>query len=190
MKLNVGLLGELQVEQRLVEEGWHPVRLDTAQMAINADLFAVKRQSRVAIQVKTTNATGHSHAGFLGFGYAAGHLKDGLPIFNSKESPLVADIIVGVSYSREQTRFVVLPVALAEKLCRKWANYWYNIPLLDGKHRTVNFPLYLCLSANRGTHTEHHEKMKQNLLTFEDAWHILQEPIAKLHDPAAWDVVS
>ncbi len=33
MSRNVGLLGELQVEQRLVEMGWHPVRLDTGRMA-------------------------------------------------------------------------------------------------------------------------------------------------------------
>jgi hypothetical protein len=189
MAINVGLLGELQVEQRLVEEGWHPVRLDTAQMAINADLFAVKQRLRVAIQVKTTKATGHSHAGFIGFGYAANHLKEGHSIFNSKESPLVADIIVGVNYSREKTRFIVLPVAFAEKLCRRWADYWYNTPLLNGGHRTVNFPLYLCLSANRGTHTKHHDQMKRNLLAFEDAWHILSEPIEKLHDSKKWIVL-
>ena len=53
MSKNVGLLGELQVEQRLVEEGWHPVRLDTGRMASNADLLAVNRQHRVSIQVNT-----------------------------------------------------------------------------------------------------------------------------------------
>ena len=38
----VGRLGELLVEQQLIERGWHPVRLDTAQMASNADLLAIK----------------------------------------------------------------------------------------------------------------------------------------------------
>ena len=37
----VGRLGELLVEQQLIERGWHPVRLDTAQMASNADLLAI-----------------------------------------------------------------------------------------------------------------------------------------------------
>lgn len=58
-ELNVGLLGELQVNQRLVEKGWHPVRLDTAQMAVN-------HRDRVLIQVKTTLGEDHSHTGHLG----------------------------------------------------------------------------------------------------------------------------
>ncbi len=108
MMVNVGLLGELQVETRLVEQGWHPVRLDTAQMAVNADLFAVKGRKRVALQVKSTKGTDHSHAGFLGFGYATAHLRDGTPIFNSKDSPLEADVIVGVHYIPGASRFVVM----------------------------------------------------------------------------------
>lgn len=68
----VGLLGELAVEMQIVQHGWHPVRLDTAQMASNADLLAVNHQRRVSIQVKTTNAeTQHKDAaGWLSFGYA------------------------------------------------------------------------------------------------------------------------
>lgn len=84
MAKNVGLLGELQVEQRLVENAWHPVRLDTAQMASNADLLAIDRRQRVAIQVKTTGASTS-----LGFGYAAAYLSGGR-VFNGKESPASA----------------------------------------------------------------------------------------------------
>jgi len=51
----VGLLGELEVELRLAKNGWHPVRLDTNQMAANADLIAVNKMKRVSIQVKTTD---------------------------------------------------------------------------------------------------------------------------------------
>jgi hypothetical protein len=47
MAANIGLLGELQEEQRLVERGWHPVRLDTGSMTSNADLLAVDRRRRV-----------------------------------------------------------------------------------------------------------------------------------------------
>ena len=189
MGLNVGLLGELQVEIRLVEEGWHPVRLDTAQMAVNADLFAVRRRDRVAIQVKTTKGEGHSHAGFLGFGYATSHLKDGTPVFNSKDSPLVADVIVGVHYIRGASRFVVLPVSVAERLCCEHAKYWYNTPLLNGGARTTNFPLYLCFAHSPGTHATHHERMKRNLLAFENAWHVLDQPTDKLHDEGAWELL-
>ena len=65
----VGLLGELEVELMLVRQGWHPVRLDTGQMASNADLLAISREHRVCIQVKTTDSDkGHSHSQWLGFG--------------------------------------------------------------------------------------------------------------------------
>ena len=46
----VGRLGELLVEQQLLERGWHPVRLDTAQMASNADLLAIKEKCRVSFR--------------------------------------------------------------------------------------------------------------------------------------------
>ena len=39
--LRVGLLGELAVEMPIVQHGWHPVRLDTTQLASNA---AVREQ--------------------------------------------------------------------------------------------------------------------------------------------------
>ena len=58
-----GRLGELLVEQQLLERGWYPVRLDTAQMAANADIVALNRERRISLQVKTTDAkTGHSHS--------------------------------------------------------------------------------------------------------------------------------
>ncbi len=67
-------------------------------MASNADLLAVDQRHRVSIQVKTTDAgSGNSHSGSLGFGYASGYLRDRSPVFNSKESPLIADVVVGVA---------------------------------------------------------------------------------------------
>jgi hypothetical protein len=107
--MNIGLLGELQVEERLVENGWHPIRLDTAQMASNADLIAINRRQRVSIQVKTTDAMHrHSHSHALGFGYSTSYLRDAVSIFNSKESPIIADVVVGTSYNGSASRFVVL----------------------------------------------------------------------------------
>src|SRR5438046_401757 len=81
--VRVGLLGELEVELQHVRKGWHPVRLDTAQMASNADLLAVNKEKRVSIQVKTTETEKqHSHSQWLGFGYSTGYLRDKKPIFN------------------------------------------------------------------------------------------------------------
>ena len=184
----VGRLGELLVEQQLLERGWHPVRLDTAQMASNADLLAIKEKCRVSLQVKTTNVKSkHSHSQSLSFGYATGYLRDGKPIFNSKPSPLVADVIVGVGYD-SPSRFVVMPVVFAEKLCRKHCNYWIKVLKKSGEIRSASFPIYLRFAAALGVHARHNKKMRRNLLAFEDRWELLSEPIDHLHDKTAWSL--
>lgn len=191
----VGLLGELEVEMQLAKAGWHPVRLDTAQMASNADLIAVNERRRVSIQVKTTASEKQkSYSQWLQFGYSTNYLKDGKDLFNSKQSPIVADVIVAVSYKPNASRFVVLPVALAEILCRCHADYWYQVPakkIKTGKmgKRSHTFPIYLCLDAVRESHRAHHERMKRNILKYENAWKILLEPIEKLHDRKAWPLL-
>jgi len=186
----VGLLGELEVEIMLVQNKWHPVRLDTAQMASNADLLAVNRQQRVSIQVKATDAhKQHSHSQWLQFGYSTGYIRDKKPVFNSKNSPLIADVVIGVSYHPEKSRFVVMPVAFAEKLCRLHCDYWANIPTKTASQkRSDSFPIYLSFAADRQTHAEHHNRIKRNLLRYEDAWDILAEPVVKLHDSSKWSL--
>ncbi len=188
----IGLLGELAVEMQLVQNGWHPVRLDTAQMASNADLLAINRRRRVALQVKTTNAatqyTGEV-AGFLSFGYATGYLKDKQSIFNSKKSPLIADVVVAVSYHSHDVRFVVMPVAFAEKLCRIQCDYWSCVPTKVGEKRSLKFPIYLPFTANRQSHKKHYDRIKRNVLKFEGAWDVLSENVDKLHDPTKWPLL-
>lgn len=191
MEENTGLLGELQVEQRLVENGWHPVRLDTAQMASNADLLAINKKHRVSIQVKTTNSVKkHSHRDCLGFGYSTGYIREKATIFNSKTSPLVADIVVGVSYDPKEPRFVPLPVGFAEKLCRFHVDYWQSVPTRGGGRRSDSHPIYLCFKSARKTHAEHHQRIQRNLLYYENRWDLLNEPIDKLHDENAWQLLS
>lgn len=188
----VGLLGELSVEMQLVQYGWHPIRLDTAQMASNADLLAVNKQQRISIQVKTTNAhKKHSHSKFLGMGYSTSYLRDQKPIFNSKNSPLIADVVVGVSYQPDKPRFVVMPVSFAESLCRLHCDYWFKVPTgtKTGK-RSVSFPIYVCFTATPTAHRDFHERTKRNLLKYENAWDILSEPVSKLHDPKKWPLLK
>ncbi|MDF0584954.1 hypothetical protein [Bradyrhizobium yuanmingense] len=191
----IGLLGELAVELQLAKHGWHPVRLDTAQMASNADLIAIKGKRRVTIQVKTTDFEKQRRSGnWMGFGYSTNYLRDSKSFFNSKNSPLLADIVVAVGYVENACKFVVLPVALAEKLCRRHANYWFGVParkretLKLGK-RSFTFPIYLCFSANRKTHRGHHEQMKRNLQAFADRWDVLDVPIEKLHKRTLWPLL-
>ena len=188
----VGLLGELEVEMKLVQNKWHPVRLDTAQMASNADLLAVNRQHRVSIQIKTTDShKQHSHSQWLGFGYSTGYLRDKKPIFNSKESPLIADVVIGVSYNPGKSRFVVMPVAFAEKLCRLHCDYWSSVPTkTETGKRSDSFPIYLSFTAKREAHKAHHDRIKRNVLKFEDAWDVLSKPIALLHDANKWSLIG
>jgi hypothetical protein len=188
--MNTGLLGELQVEERLVENGWHPIRLDTAQMASNADLLAINRRQRVSIQVKTTNGSDHSHADALMFGYARAYLRDGATIFNSKQSPIVADVVVGVNYRGSSSRFVVMPVSFAETLCKLHCDYVAAVPKKAGGNRSVSFPIYLSFIKTRSTQNEHHHRMQRNLLAYENAWHVLLEAVDKLHDANQWPLVS
>ena len=63
--VRVGLLGELEVELQLVLQGWHPVRLDTAQMASNADLLAVNKEiAHSARPLACPRAAGPISSGF------------------------------------------------------------------------------------------------------------------------------
>ena len=157
-------------------------------MASNADLLAIKEKCRVSLQVKTTNVKSkHSHSQSLSFGYATGYLRDGKPIFNSKPSLLVADVIVGVGYD-SPSRFVVMPVALAEKLCREHCDYWSKVRKKSGEIRSTSFPIYLRFAEAIGVHARHNKKMKRNLLAFEDRWDLLSEPIDQLHDKTAWSL--
>jgi len=188
--MNIGLLGELDVEAQLIMNGWHPIRLDTAQMASNADLIAINRSKRVMIQVKTTD--GHkstSHGDFLGFGYSSGFLNDGTPLFNSKNSPLIADVVIGVQFIPGNSRFVVLPVGLAEKICQLHCTYWYNIPTRTSRgKRSSSFPIYLAFVRTPKSHFEHHSRIQRNLKRYENAWHVLDIDPEKLRDPNEWQI--
>ena len=182
---------------QLARLGWHPVRLDTAQMASNADLLAIRGKKRVSLQVKTTDAKKrHSHSDWLGFGYATGYLRDKSKIFNSKPSPIIADIVVAVSYAPNASEFFVLPVAFAEKLCQAHANYWFKVPAkkrdAGGKlgERSAAFPLYLCFKKSPTAHKEHHEQVMRNLHEFAGCWGLLDELIDKLHNDNAWPLLT
>ena len=178
----IGRLGELLVEQQLITRNWHPVRLDTAQLASNADLVAIKEMQRVSLQVKTTNNEKSPHAPVLTFGFSTGYLSHHKPVFNSKPSPLMADIIVGVSYAATSPRFVVLPVALAEKLCREKCDLWNSTPKKDGTKHSPSFPIKFFLTKRGGAFARFDGKMTEILLSFEDRWDLLSKPIDRFHD--------
>ena len=169
--------GKLLVEQRLIERGWHPIRLD--------GLLAINKKSRVSLQVKTTNESNKFQ-----FGRSTAYCRDPKRLFNSE-----ADVVVGLNYAAK--KFVVLPVAFAEKVCRAHFSYWSEVPKKlrkDGSEpkRRRPFPIYLYFDtdtlASYNPHRSHHEKMKRNLSRFEDRWGLLSEPTDRLHDETAWSL--
>ena len=187
--MNIGLLGELAVEAQIVRYGWHPIRLDTAQMASNADLMAVDKTRRLMLQIKTTDGrSSNSHSDCLGFGNAGNYGKNGTPIFNSKKSPLIADVVVGVHYLQDKNRFVVLPVGLAEKICQFHCNYWFKVPKKNNEKRSPSFQIYLAFLKSPKTHSEHHNRIIRNLRDYENAWHVLDIDPEKLRDPNEWQI--
>jgi hypothetical protein len=142
----------------------------------------------LTIQVKAADfSKQHDGNNWLGFGYSTNYLREGKSFFNSKDSPLLADIVVAVGYKENASQCVVQPVAFAEKLCR----VLYSIPARKrdtmklGK-RSQTFPIYLCFDANRVPHRQHHERIKRNLRAFQDKWQILNAPIQKLRKSASW----
>ena len=103
---------------------------------------------------------------------------------------MIADIVVGVSHRPDGSRFVVMPVAYAETLCRLACDYWASIPTRKGESRSNSFPIYLTFTANRQAHGEFHERVKRNLLKYENAWQFLREPVERLHDPEGWNLLD
>lgn len=187
MKRKTGLLGELLVELKLVELGWHVARLNAQQVSVNTDLIAIKGDYRVSIQVKTTDGSGnHTHADSIHFGRASAYLRDGTPFFNTKIDPLTADVVVGVNYKPDGSRFIVLPVGLAETLCRKHADYWSSVAKRDGKRRADEFPIYMRLHVKKNPVVGHHDVVQRTLLAHENRWDLLTQPQKRLRDSAVW----
>jgi hypothetical protein len=186
-KVSAGKLGELSVELRLVSLGWHTVRLDTAQMASNADLLAIKNLQRVAIQVKTTDArVPHSHDKHVFLGYGNEALLTGGTVFNSKPGPLTTDVVIAVLYNEPVCRFVVLPVAAAENIARQHFNFWQQKLKKTGERRKSAFPLYVPFLKSRERHAAHDDCMIKSLALFEDRWSVLDEEVDALRRSENW----
>lgn len=174
VKLDIGLIGELLVELKLAELGWHPIRLDSRRAAANADLIALRGAERTVIQVKTSHAqTGGSHPYSLHLGRAGAFLRTGSSFFNSKDGPMAADLIVGVYYRPSATRFFVLPVSVAETLCQRHALYWNSVTKRTGGQRDASFPVYIPFDNPSRAHAQHFGALAKTLGSFEERWDLL-----------------
>lgn len=192
MAKEIGRLGKQLLEKRLRKHGWRPKRIDREREASNADIRALSLDGarRVCLKAQVSDADIKNRGGSIFFGKSGNYLLGSRSIFNSKPGSVIADIVVGVSYDShdiESSRFMVMPVAFAEKLCRFHCEYQAEILKRAGKKRNLDFLMFLRFEKARSNHPEHDEKIISSLQKFENKWEILSEPISKLHDETAWD---
>ena len=82
------------------------------------------------------------------------------------------------SSSNTGSRYVVMPVAEAEFLCREHANYWARYPKKSGEPRSASFPIYLPFKSRRikenNPHISFFKDQQEKLLGFENRWDLLE----------------
>jgi hypothetical protein len=184
---DVGLVGEIDVRRELAAEGWLTINTNTEKGNFpNVDLIAAKGTESRAIQVKTSDAEKGSHSHCLYLGRAQGWLTDQTPFFNSKPGPLQCSVVVLVHAHRSRSRFVVLPVGLAERLARASVEEWYRIPKLDGAQRSAGFDARLPFTRLLKNARPIHTRLQQTLLAFEDRWDVLGHPVRELESLEKW----
>lgn len=187
--IDLGLIGEIDVRRELAAEGWLTINTNTEKGNFpNVDLIAAKGTEARAIQVKTSNAERGSHAHCLFMGRAQGWLENETPFYNSKPGPLRCSVVVLVHASRARSRFVVLPVAVAEQIARKDVEDWQGVPKRDGASRSAGFdarPQFTRLKKNpRPLNT----LIQRVLHSFEDRWDVFDHAVTELESFDAWGV--
>ena len=83
-----------------------------------------------------------------------------------------------------------MSVSFAEKLCRFHCDYWYSVPTRTGGKRSTSVPIYIRFAGGGEKHQEYNEKVRRDILAFEDSWDILPEPVSRLHDEEAWHLLD
>ena len=188
---DTALVAEIDVKRELAAEGWISVNMNTEKGNFpNVDLLAVREDVVHYIQVKasygetlTPEGKSVSHPDCLFLGRAEGWLTNKTPFFNGKPGPLMCSIVVAVHVTRERSRFVVLPVGLAEKIARTGTEEWYNVPKKNGGKRKPGFdarPRFISLPKRRALAKE--MICMDTLRAYENRWDVLLEEHEKLRD--------
>ena len=200
-EIDVGLVGEIDARRELAAEGWLTINTNTEKGNFpNVDLIAVKENQVRHIQVKTTNGDLGSHRDCLFMGRAENWLSKKIPFYNNKKGPFKAHLIILVHARRVKSRFVVLPVALAENIAKSQAEAWFSIEKRDGTKRAAGFdarPGFLKIQKPRDRENEiqkefidayvqNAEKIQKKFLEFEDRWDLLDLSEENLLDQKIW----
>lgn len=186
--VDVSLVGEIETRRELAAEGWLTINTNTEKGNFpNVDLIAIKGNIARGIQVKTTNAESGSHRDYLFLGRGERWLMDQTPFFNSKSGPMKASVVVLVHAKRKGSRFVVLPVGLAEVLARLDVEQWYDTRKKDGTSRSAGFDARIPFARIKRAPRKHDLLLCQTLHDFEDRWDILLRSEADLNTPNGWN---
>lgn len=185
--IDLGLVGEIDVRRELAAEGWLTINTNTEKGNFpNVDLIAAKGTEARAIQVKTTNGEKGSHTDCLYMGHAVNWLTKKTPFFNSKTGPLRCSVVVMVLAFRQRSRFVVLPVGLAERIARADVDAWYDVPKRDGSKRKEGFHARPQFTRLRKNSRPLAVLIQKTLLAFEDRWDVLDHSVSDLESLERW----
>jgi hypothetical protein len=136
---HVGTTGEAAVKKELEAQGWTVTDLNSTQRNTpNVDITAQKGNRIVNIQVKTYN----DYCWISGGGVNATICAGG-SLFNKKKSTIYCDFVICVTpaspgdkrNAREDWRFFVMPVTIADKLFQININAYFNFPKKNGSAR-------------------------------------------------------
>lgn len=186
--VDLGLIGEIDVRRELAAEGWLTINTNTEKGNFpNVDLIAAKGTEARAIQVKASNAEKGSHSHCLFMGRGQGWLTNQTPFYNSKPGPLRCSVVVLVHAARLRSRFVVLPVAVAEYLARALVEEWHRAPKRDGQQRSAGFDARPQFTRLRKNPTPLGTSVQRTLLSFEDRWDVLDRSVAELESFQCWN---
>ena len=186
---DVALVGEIDVRRELAAEGWLTINTNTEKGNFpNVDLIAARGDEARAIQVKTTDAEKGSHKHCLFMGRGEGWLTNRTAFFNAKPGPLAASIVILVHAKRDRSRFVVLPVALAESIARQHVEQWYVVPKRDGLQRSPGFDARIPFTRLSAEPRESERQLNEVLIRYEDRWDILELPVDELKDMNRWGI--
>lgn len=188
--VDISLVGEIETRRELAAEGWLTINTNTEKGNFpNVDLIAIEGNVARGIQVKTTNAESGSHRHYLFLGRGERWLTDQTPFFNSKPGPIKANIVVLVHAKRKGSRFIVLPVGLAEILARINVEQWFETPKADGTARSAGFDARIPFVRLQAKPRKYDEILRQTLLEYEDRWEILHKGEAELTSLDDWNLV-
>lgn len=199
--VDVGLVGEIDVRRELAAEGWLTINTNTEKGNFpNVDLIAVKQDHVRHIQVKTTNGEVGSHKHCLYMGRAEKWLRRNERFYNNANGPLSAQFIILVHAMRNKSRFVILPVILAERIARTHVDGWYAIPKDTGEQRSPGFdarPDFIRLrevKSRKSAETQaavdkfkyESKRIQETFFEYENRWDLLDVPIEDLMNEECW----